>query len=74
MDQSGSIFPRNAPIKKTNCRSLSQTGITMSRRLAAHNYQSIMVFLSNYERTNFSSYFRFSDLITDCIWIERRNG
>ena len=38
------------------------------------NDQSIMVFLSNYERSSFLSFFPFSDLITDCIWIERRNG
>ena len=37
------------------------------------NYQSIMVLLSNYERSNFLSYFPFIDLITDCISIERRN-
>ena len=37
------------------------------------NDQSIMVFLSNYDRSNFLSYFPFSDLISDCIWIERRN-
>ena len=29
-----------------------------------------MVFLSNYGRSNFLSYFLFSDLITDCVWIE----
>ena len=38
------------------------------------NDQSIMVFLSNYDRSNFLSYFPFSDLISDCVWIERRKG
>ena len=37
------------------------------------NDQSIMVFLLNYERSSFLCFFPFSDLITDCIWIERRN-
>ena len=37
------------------------------------NDQSIIMFLSNYDRNNFLSYFPFSDLITNCIWIERRN-
>ena len=32
-----------------------------------------MLFLSNYERSNFLYCFLFSDLITACIWIERRN-
>ena len=38
------------------------------------NDQSIIVFLSNFEKTSFSCFFSFSDLITDCIWIERGNG
>ena len=37
------------------------------------NDQSIMVFLWNYKRSSFLSYVPFSDLITDCIWIESRN-
>ena len=37
MDQSGPSFPKNAAIKKTNDKILSQTEFTMSRRLAAHN-------------------------------------
>ena len=39
------------------------------------NDQSMMVFLSNFERSSFLCFFfPFSDLITDCIWIERRKG
>ena len=37
MDQSKPLFRKNAPIKKTNDKILSQTEFTMSRRLAAHN-------------------------------------
>ena len=41
----------------------------------AKNGQSIMVFLSNYKRSGFLYFFfPFIDLITDCIWIEKRNG
>ena len=37
MDRSRPIFPKKAPIKKSNEKILSQTEFTMSRRLAAHN-------------------------------------
>ena len=37
MDQSRPIYPKNAPIKKTNDKIFSQTEFIMSRRLAAHN-------------------------------------
>ena len=37
VDQSGPIFPKNAPIKTTKDKIFSQTEFTMSRRLAAHN-------------------------------------
>ena len=37
MDQSRPMFPKNAPIKKTNDKIFSQAEFTMTRRLAAHN-------------------------------------
>ena len=41
MDQSRPIFPKNAPIKKTNDKILSQTEFTMSLRLATHNKSTL---------------------------------